>query len=420
METIGETRDVVVVGAGTAGLAAASILARAGTDVVVLESKHRPGGRAYTDTQSLGLPFDHGCHWFHSGSENPLVALARRDGYVIGDPPAPLQVRIDGRLCAADAVRAWQQYADSQFARISNAGEALEAVSCAGVIRPDPQWDRLFRGWFSMINGVEPERVSAIDLASYRDTGENWITPGGYGEFISKTFDGVPIALGAPVSTVNVTPHHVFVGTPRGNVQARAAIITVSTNVLSARAIAFRPPLSARKYAAAHALPLGFAEKVGFLLSDTCPLWQDQEQGLMSAVGSRVVSFQIRPQGRPMISAYFGGRLAAELARRGPGALVAEALLHLSLHAGEETNSWIEAQVETQWTIDPDVRGAYSAAIPGGPPDARKTLSEPEHGRLFFAGEATSQAGYSTAHGAYESGLRTANEVLGLLYPMVA
>ncbi len=74
--------DVVVVGAGAAGLAAGRTLERAGVSFRVLEAKDRIGGRAFTDTVTFdGLPFDHGCHWLHSASLNPLREAADRLGF---------------------------------------------------------------------------------------------------------------------------------------------------------------------------------------------------------------------------------------------------------------------------------------------------------------------------------------------------
>ena len=62
--------DVVVIGAGSAGLAAARTASEEGLSVVLIEASHRIGGRAFTDTESLGFPFDLGCHWMNSASLN--------------------------------------------------------------------------------------------------------------------------------------------------------------------------------------------------------------------------------------------------------------------------------------------------------------------------------------------------------------
>ncbi len=73
--------DTIVVGAGAAGLSAARILQRGGLTVRILEAKNRVGGRAFTDHESFAVPFDHGCAWLSAGAYNPLLKLAKGDGF---------------------------------------------------------------------------------------------------------------------------------------------------------------------------------------------------------------------------------------------------------------------------------------------------------------------------------------------------
>jgi len=74
------TPDVVVIGAGGAGLTAASALLKSGRTVLVLEARDRVGGRAFTDT-SLGAPWDRGGSWLHASEVNPFVRYAREQGF---------------------------------------------------------------------------------------------------------------------------------------------------------------------------------------------------------------------------------------------------------------------------------------------------------------------------------------------------
>ena len=126
------------------------------------------------------------------------------------------------------------------------------------------------------------------------------------------------------------------------------------------------------------------------------------------------VSLFVRPHGWPVVNAYFGGRHAAELARTGRHALIAETIRHLAHLAGRtesEVNADLDSASASCWTIDPFVQGAYSYARPGYS-DARGRLAEPFGRALYFAGEATSRDAFSTAHGAYASGQRAAAEFL--------
>src|SRR5437868_4949684 len=89
--------DIVVIGAGAAGIGAGVALTRARVPFIIIEAKDRVGGRAYTDTKSLGHLWDHGCHWFHSADRNVLRKLAERIGHGYRHRPrAPIVQRYLG------------------------------------------------------------------------------------------------------------------------------------------------------------------------------------------------------------------------------------------------------------------------------------------------------------------------------------
>ena len=73
--------DLVIVGAGVAGLAAALEAERKNLSYVLLVANSRIGGRAYTESGSLSVPFDHGAYWMHSASRNPYVKIADSLGF---------------------------------------------------------------------------------------------------------------------------------------------------------------------------------------------------------------------------------------------------------------------------------------------------------------------------------------------------
>ncbi len=90
--------DVAIVGAGAAGLGAAKALQAAGKTFVVLEAMNRSGGRAWTDTETFGVPVDWGCHWLHSASINPMRAFADELGVSYLDRRVPWRVAEQGTL----------------------------------------------------------------------------------------------------------------------------------------------------------------------------------------------------------------------------------------------------------------------------------------------------------------------------------
>jgi len=119
----------------------------------------------------------------------------------------------------------------------------------------------------------------------------------------------------------------------------------------------------------------------------------------------------LRPFGRPMIECYFGGALAAELELGGAAAFFDFARAELVGLYGGEFARRIAPLALHGWSADPFARGAYSYALPGRADD-RATLAAPIDGRLFFAGEACSREDFSTAHGAYLTGIAAAEEAI--------
>ena len=95
--------DVVIVGAGSAGLSAALRAQELGLEAVVFEAANRPGGRAYTRFEPFGFPWDAGCHWLHSASENLLREQADREGFTYARSRGPGYTWFDGALLSPEA-----------------------------------------------------------------------------------------------------------------------------------------------------------------------------------------------------------------------------------------------------------------------------------------------------------------------------
>jgi monoamine oxidase len=177
--------------------------------------------------------------------------------------------------------------------------------------------------------------------------------------------------------------------------------------VLARGAITFNPALDDKLSAAAN-LPLGLADKLFFRLDRA----EDFPEGehLFGATDKLTASYDIRPLGRPVIECYFGGSLAADLEKGGPPAFESYAREQLARQLGADCVAHIKAIACTLWQSDPFARGSYSHALPGHSDD-RFVLAAPIGDRLFFAGEACSPEFFSTAHGAYLTGIDAARQV---------
>ena len=265
------------------------------------------------------------------------------------------------------------------------------------------------------MSGAELEHVSLIDADRYQPgEGDDWRVAEGYGRLVAHHGREIPVVLNAAVSVIDHTGRDAIrIETDRGTILARAVIVTASTDVLAGEAIRFRPALPG-KAEAASLLPLGLADKL-YLAIDRPELFPREGYCLGSAATGRTAAYHMRPFGRPLIECFYGGDLARDLERDGEAAALAFATSELVGQLGSDVASAIRPLRMTAWGQDRHIRGSYSYAKPGAAA-MRARLAEPVDGRLFFAGEACSPERFTTAHGAYETGLAAADAALaGLL-----
>ena len=399
--------DIAVVGAGAAGLAAARTAVDLGLRTVVLEAKNRVGGRAYTESASLGVPFDHGCRWLHSAGRNPFVAIARRLGYAPALEQRVRQVFLGDHRADDAETTDWTAFALRNFEAMEAAGRAGRDLPASEVIERGARWSPLFDAWCAMMTAFNTDSVSTLDYARYIDTKENWVVPEGFGALIAHYGAGLPVTLNAPVGRITWGGPGVALATPQGTVRAAAAIVTVSTAVLANGAIRFDPALPDWKRSAIEAVPMGAANKVGFAFRRDVFGDPPGRFSIFSSDKADAMHFHVRPCGERVVGAYVGGRACDVLENDGPAAMTALARERLKAIFGAAIEKEITGSCATAWRGDPEIGGGYSGARPGQA-HRRAALARPLDDRLFFAGEATSLDFYSTAHGAYFSGLAAA------------
>jgi monoamine oxidase len=406
----GGAYDIVVVGAGAAGIGAARRLAERRCEALVVEARDRVGGRAVTVATTHG-PVDLGCEWLHSADRNPLTALAREHAFTVIEklPDWGRLRRFDGD----DARHAAWLAASSAFrARVAAATAEGPDRPAASLLEPGGRWNPLLDAISTWANGVELDRLSVQDYASYADSGINWRVREGYGSLIARLSAGLPVRLGVAVRQIDTRGRTIAVETTHGTLRARAVILTVPPTVLAADAIDFVPPLPAAKRAAVEGLPLGLANKLFLAVDAATDLPSD---GHVLGATDRVATgnYLVRPHGQAMISAYFGGRLAGELEAAGPAAMTAFAVDELVGLYGGALRPRLRRVVSSAWAGDSWARGSYSFALPGHAGD-RAVLAAAIDDRLFFAGEACSAGDFSTAHGAFRTGLAAADAAMGM------
>lgn len=405
--------EVAVIGAGAAGIGAARRLAEAdAVSVIVLEARGRVGGRVHTIAPA-GFALDRGAEWLHSADRNPLSPIAQRLGFSIHRRPPEWVSRLRRSGETIEAEADWIATREAQYrARRIAAAEPADR-SLASLLVPGGRWNELLDATSTWGNGAELDCVSVKDNARYEDSGTNWRLREGYGRLFEALAEGLPVALEMPVSCVDHSGRAIRLETTGGTVTAARVIVTVPTSILAGEALRFNPPLP-DKIAAAAGLPLGIDDKLFISLSDP-PSGIEADTFLVGSTKSReTMTYQVRPLGRPAIYCFFGGRFAAGLEREGEGAMFGFAAGELARLFGNDIRRHIAPLASTAWLQDPWARGSYSYARLGHA-DERAVLAAPVDDRLFFAGEATSPNFFSTAHGAYLSGIAAAEAALASL-----
>jgi len=407
--------DVVIIGAGAAGISAARHLAAAGLTIKIVEARTRMGGRAYTVPTELGFAVDLGCEWLHSADINPWVPIARQLGFTV-DETLPDWGRRVAWFEGDAAQREWQTAMDTFYARLDHAADAPEDRPASSLLEPNGKWNALLGAISNWANGAEIDEVSVHDYGRYDPTYVNWRVLEGYGALIARYGDGLPVEFNTRVGHIDHAGPGVRVETDRGTLSARAAIVTLPTTIIAEERVKFAPALP-EKIAAAGGLPLGIVNKLFLRLDDVGAreLIRDADRHLVGALDRvKTGSYQIRPHSWPVIAGFFGGVLSAELERGGIDAFAAFATDELAGLFGSNIKAHLSPIAASSWGLDVYARGSYSMALPGHADD-RTTLAAPVGERLFFAGEACSIAHFGTAHGAYMTGEEAARAALAAL-----
>lgn len=400
--------EVVVIGAGAAGIAAARYLHDAGVDCLLVEARDRLGGRGWSVAAPDGATIDLGCGWLHSADRNEWTGIARAQGRVIDESTPPW-----ARPALEIGFPRVQQLAFAQarnafFARLEDLARQDADMPASAALEQGSPWNGLIRTSMGIIVGGELERISVRDFDNYADTEVNWRVAEGFGTVIAAHVATVPVALGCPMTHIDHSGKKLRIETARGTIVAEKAIVTLPTSVLAAMDTLFVPGLPA-KIEAANNLPLGLDEKLYIALEQADEF--EPESRVFGRIDRVTAAYHMRPLGKPMIEAYFGGTLAADLEKGGAAAFYDHAVSDLTALFGARFADRMKPIAVHAWGNDLFARGAYSFALPGYA-DCRQTLAAPIDNRLFFAGEACSQHDFSTAHGAYRSGISAAEQVL--------
>jgi monoamine oxidase len=407
--------DVIIVGAGAAGIAAARRVAGAGRTFVLLEATNRIGGRCVTDTRSFGVPFDRGAHLIHGPQINPLIGLAAQSGLDIYRAPSGQRMRVGTRDARAGELEDFLAGLVRANRAIGEAGQGKSDVNCAKALPEDlGDWRPSIEfalGPFSAARDLD--EISALDLSKSieRDTGA--FCRQGYGALLGRLAEGVPVQLGVPVTEINTIARAgaVEVTTANGTLHAGYVIVTASTAVLASGKIRIDRDLPKRHGEALERLMLGSFDHIAFDFAGNPLGLQPDDLVFEKAAGPRTAALLANVSGTSLSLIEVGGRFGRGLAAQGEKVMIDFAVEWLAGLFGSKVKGAVRRPRATNWNAEPWVLGAYATASPGGQ-WARRALMQPVRDRLFFAGEAVHETQWGTVGGAWESGERAADAVL--------
>lgn len=408
--TLPRDADVVVIGAGAAGIAAARRIQAAGRKVIVLEASGQIGGRCATDSSTFDVPLDLGARWLHTPETNAVVKLARGAGVdVTSSPNQKLRIgRRNARASETEELLATFVRATRAIDDAARRGD----MACAAVLPKDlGEWaGTVDFALGAYATGKDLKDLSVVDQSRAEDRAISVATRQGLGTLMAKLGDSVPVVVSMPVTRVTWSGRDIGVETAAGRVAARAVIVTVSSNVLNAGTIKFTPELPKRQLDAAAKLTLGSYDRIALgLKGNPLGLGRDElviEQSNSTQTGALFANIG----GSSLCTVDVAGAFGRGLAAQGEAAMTEFATAWLTKMFGSDMKNAVQRSKVTRWDASSFVLGAMSAAAPGGQA-SRRVLAEPM-GNLFIAGEATHETLWGTVDGAWETGERAADAAL--------
>ncbi|MCF8067119.1 MAG: FAD-dependent oxidoreductase [Desulfobacterales bacterium] len=410
--------DVVIIGAGAAGLGAAKTLMDLNISFIMIEAQARTGGRAYTDEYIFDVPYDMACHWLNYGDTNPWYNYGKKNDFtIVPEQDDPYGVFIGDRPATKKEVkaydRAWKQVID----RISRTAEGRNPdISLAEAMEIDNKWKYLSTYMLGPLDmAKEIDEFSCKDW--YWSESEPFLTfcNEGYGSLVAHYGRNLPVQLGTPAQHIDWQGPGIKVETPKGTIKSKAVIITVSTGVLGADIIKFTPALPVVKQESFQYVSMGTYNNVALQFSkDFFGLGPDRYVDYVNEAGTEAGGILTNIGGTNLSYVYSGGDLGRELEIAGFEAGVEWGLNEVVKCYGSDVRKHFIKGNFTRWGEHPWTLGSYASAKPGYHhmrEELRKTIAE----KIFFAGEATHPLQWATCGGGLLSGIDAADNVAKVL-----
>ncbi|MGA1369292.1 MAG: flavin monoamine oxidase family protein [Blastocatellia bacterium] len=421
---------VLVIGAGLSGLTAARVLQDRGDDVVVIEGRDRIGGRIWTSNSWEGLPVDLGASWIHGVKGNPLSALAlqTRTRQVPTSYNRSRTYHTSGRPLTRMEESSLSNYSRVLYraierARMTGTDTSIRQVANQLIdqYRSAPE----ARSYLNHVLNSEIEHeysgsASSLSNRWYDDdreySGGDVLLSPGYGALTGHLAEDLRIEFNQTVQEIDWSGLPVRVKTDKEEFSADRVLVTLPLGVLQSRSVRFAPALPFALQNSIDRLGMGVLNKC--VLRFATVFWPtdlDWIGYLPEQHGEWAEWFSCRRTlNQPVLVGFNAADRGREIESLTDAEIVESALATLRTIYGSQIPTPVDYQI-TRWASDPFARGSYSFNALGSVPLMRDELARPRSGRLFFAGEATHRQFFGTAHGAYLSGQRAANEIIASL-----
>jgi len=413
----GRIYDVIIVGAGISGLAAADNLAYSGKDVLVLEARNRIGGRIWSRLWN-GVTIEEGANWIHTSDGNPLTQFAEKHGFTTYETPLNSMVAyLNGEEINNDVYDNlvkdfWSYIITKQYnGKDESLAKTISDFKISRSLRSDEKViiNYLANSEISNEYGTDLDNLSR----DYFDIGESFgdgelVLPNGLQQITDVLKDGLEIRLNHIVTKIEYQDDEVIVHTNNKQFYSKKALVTVPLGVLKSGDIEFLPKLPERKQNAISQLGMGLLQKHLLLFEEI--FWDEDVIWILPVNEQNWECMNYTFTGKPILLCFTMGEYAQNQESLPDSIITSDIMRVLRNSYGKYISDPIDVYF-TKWASDKFSYGAYSYTAVGNTPETYYEISAPIDDLIFFAGEHTHENYPATIHGAYLSGIRAAQSM---------
>lgn len=415
-------KTIIVVGAGISGLAAAKKLKEKGFNVIVLEAQNKVGGRLKTN-RTLGIAFDEGASWIHGIDGNPITNLAQQAGMntAFTDDDSRKSYDIGGVLRSATTYDSTETELYAVLNSMMNSGNANQSFETVfNNLYPAKANDRLWKFFLSTYVTFDTGDLDKLSSILYNEgeefAGEERIATNGYDTIPNYLANGLNIQLNQRVSKIDYTNTKIKITHNGTEIEADYVLVTVPLGVLKANTIQFTPALPTAKQTAIQKIGMNCVNK--FLLTWNTRFWDDVQYISYTPTTKDKFNYfvnvnKFNPNTNGLMTFAYAD-YARQTEAMTDTQIINEIMLHLKDIYGNSIPNPTN-MIRTKWQSNENTFGAYSYTAVGTEMQHFDDLAEEINDKIFFAGEHTEADYFSTAHGAYLSGIREADKIIALL-----